>query len=412
MRPFLIICSLLFFSASPLLAQKKYLKKLLRRHPEHFGELLRRPGQYDVQIIYTRIDRDADNVPHFTSFTYGLDAGHYFYPASTVKMPAAFLAIEKVNQLKINGLDRNSTMLTSAGSPPQTAVEADSTAASGLPSVAHYAKKIFLVSDNDAFNRLYELLGQAGFNERLWEKGFNDVCITHRLAVPEFDSTANQFTNPIRFLDGDKLLYQQPEVRSRAGRDFVLRETQRGSGYIVDGALVEQPFDFSKKNYISLQNLHDLLKSVLFPEAVPAGQRFQFSEADYRFLYQVMSEKPAESQFPLYAKPDNYCKFFLFGDRPETDTIPGHLRIFNKVGWAYGFLTDVAYVVDFEAKVEFMLAATIHVNEDGVFNDDAYEYETVGLPFFGNLGRLIYGEELRRPRKFRPNLDKFRVRYD
>jgi len=31
--------------------------------------------------------------------------------------------------------------------------------------------------------------------------------------------------------------------------------------------------------------------------------------------------------------------------------------VFNKPGWTYGFLTDVAYVVDFKNKVEFMLSA-------------------------------------------------------
>ena len=51
--------------------------------------------------------------------------------------------------------------------------------------------------------------------------------------------------------------------------------------------------------------------------------------------------------------------------------------IFNKVGWAYGFLSDVSYVVDFENKVEFLVAAVIHVNENQTYNDGVYEYEKI-----------------------------------
>jgi hypothetical protein len=83
------------------------------------------------------------------------------------------------------------------------------------------------------------------------------------------------------------------------------------------------------------------------------------------------------------------------------------------VGWAYGFLTDVAYIVDFETGVEFFLAATIHVNEDGVFNDDNYEYESVGLPFMANLGRTVFAHEKKRKKKRLPDLGKFKIeKYD
>jgi hypothetical protein len=46
--------------------------------------------------------------------------------------------------------------------------------------------------------------------------------------------------------------------------------------------------------------------------------------------------------------------------------------------------------------VEFLLAATLYVNADGVLNDDHYEYDTVGLPFLRALGLRIYEAERRR----------------
>ncbi len=406
----LLAILLVLANAPSLVAQKNLLHKLLHRNAAQFGDVLQRPEQYDVQIVYTQIDRDENNFPRFKTYTYQLDEKKYYYPASTVKMPVAFCALEKLNRLKIMGLDKNSTMKTGAGNPPQTGAETDSTAANGLPSVAHYVKKIFLVSDNDANNRLYEFLGQAQLNEALWEKGFQHVKLVHRLGISGFDEEANRHTNPVSFFDGEKLLYHQGEVYSRAGRDFQLNETLRGKGYYADGELVNEPFDFSKKNYISLKTQHDILRAVIFPEATPASQRFDLTEGDYRFLYRVMSELPGESQFPKYDhEPDHYVKFFIFGDRKEDEKMPANVRVFNKVGWAYGFLTDVAYIVDFEAGVEFFLAATIHVNEDGIFNDDNYEYEKVGLPFLANVGRMIYEHEKQRKRKRKPDLSKFKI---
>ena len=92
--------------------------------------------------------------------------------------------------------------------------------------------------------------------------------------------------------------------------------------------------------------------------------------------------------------------------------MPDYMRVFNKVGWAYGFLIDVSYVVDFKNKIEFMLAAVVYVNSDGILNDDKYDYEDVGYPFFQELGKIIYNYELHRKRKYLPDLSKFIIEYD
>ena len=89
---------------------------------------------------------------------------------------------------------------------------------------------------------------------------------------------------------------------------------------------------------------------------------------------------------------------------------PG-IRIFNKEGDAYGFLNDVAYVVDFTNNIEFMLSATIYCNSDGIFNDDHYDYETVGYPFLKHLGQAVYDYELHRDRKHKPNLSYLQFDY-
>jgi hypothetical protein len=92
--------------------------------------------------------------------------------------------------------------------------------------------------------------------------------------------------------------------------------------------------------------------------------------------------------------------------------MPPHVRVFNKVGWAYGFLTDVSYVVDFKNGVEFMLAATLYVNSDGVLNDDKYDYDAAGYPFLYQLGQTVYQFELTRRRRFKPDLSRFQIQYE
>ena len=85
-----------------------------------------------------------------------------------------------------------------------------------------------------------------------------------------------------------------------------------------------EPFDFTYKNYISLQHLHDILKTVLFPASVPEQQRFRLTKSDYALLYQYLSQTPRAGKYPYFDKPDGYVKFFLFGGAAEK--IPDHIR--------------------------------------------------------------------------------------
>ena len=382
-----------------LWAQGAFLEGFLKNaNDNQLNEILRKPEQFQLQLIYTQIDRDNDNTPSFKSYTYGVDSNLYFYPASTVKMPAAALALEKLNSLGVKKLNKYTTMLSGAGRSPQTTVEKDTSARDGLPSIAHYIKKIFLVSDNDAYNRLYEFLGQAYLNESLYQKGYQQSRIIHRLSVGGFDVEGNRYTNPVQFYDKKDLIYEQEQVYSRYNANLKLKEQVRGVARMDnEGNILSEPFDFRYKNFVALQDLHDILKAIMFPDAVPKEQRFNLTKEDYEFLWQYMSMLPRESNYPAYPQYkewDSFVKFFMFGD--NKDRMPDHIKIYNKVGDAYGFLTDVAYIVDTKNGVEFMLAANIHVNKNQTYNDGVYEYDEIGFPILAKLGRMFYEYELKR----------------
>ncbi len=396
-------------------AENPIYQILAERDNEMLDSVINHPETFELQIFYTQIDRDSANRPSFTSHYYGIDTNSYFYPASTVKMPAAFLALEKLNELNIDGLTKYSAMLTDSADYGQTRVTEDTTSESGMPSVAHYIKKIFLVSDNDAFNRLYEFLGQEYLNDKLHQKGYDQLHIVHRLAIfntPE----QNRMTNPVSFYDNAKVLYQQELTES--SRDFLVQtqNVRKGVGFMRNDSLINEPKDFTQNNFVAARTLQDMLKAVIFPEAIPKDQRFNLTEDDYQFLYRYMSQLPTETSFPNYAADttenyyDSYSKFFLFGDTQES--LPKNIRIFNKIGMAYGYLTDNAYIVDLESNTEFLLTSVINVNENQILNDGVYEYDEVGLPFLAELGRAIFEYELSRERPHLPDLSRYQVKYD
>ena len=257
---------------------------------------------------------------------------------------------------------------------------------------------------------MYEFLGQEYINESLFRKGYEDAQIIHRLNI-SLSEDQNRHTNPVKFFDtAANLVYEKPLQKSNL--HYIPRDQKRGKGYYSGDKLINEPFDFSKKNQLSLLDLHLILRSVIFPSSVRKSQRFKLNQSDYRFLFKYMSMHPGESVYPSYDDSEYgeaYVKFILYGSGkgPMDDGI----RIFNKVGDAYGFLTDIAYVVDFKNNIEFMLSATIHCNSDGIYNDDKYDYDSIGFPFMKNLGKIIYEYELARIRKNPPDLSAFKMQY-
>lgn len=395
-------------TTSAMVQSDGLVEKILREQPDLFAPVLDNPDKYHVQILYTEINRNTKGFPLFTKHSYRLDPKEYFYPASTVKFPAALLALEKMNDLiktrRITGWDKDTPVRIDSVAPGQKRSDRDLSSHDSLPSLAHWIKKVLLVSDNDAYNRLYEFLGQDYLNTQLQKKGFKDIKITRRLSIgttPDQDKS----TNPMVFyIKNGPWVYRQDATTATNSYSLELNGLRQGLGYVRKDSVIYEPMNFERSNYVSIETLQEILKTVMFPDAVLAQQRFNLSREDYNFLYTSMAMLPKESEFPRYDSTyfDGFVKFFMFGN--TTATIPGNFRVFNKVGNAYGYLIDNAYIVNFDTNIEFLLTAVICVNEDGIFNDDKYEYEQIGMPFMANLGRAIYTYESQRPRKVKPNL--------
>jgi hypothetical protein len=391
LRPLFLV--LLVTACSP----KSPLEKAIER-AEPIVQHLLDDSRHEIQLRYTQIKRDSAGLPSFVSHSLNEDGDAYFYPASTVKLPVAVLALQRLNELKADGfaIDAATAMRIYDTAFEQPIALMDSTKADSALTVSHLIKRIFLVSDNDAYNYLFDFLGRDYINAQLKEKGLSQTQIQHKFLF-EADNTQ---TWSYAFLKGQDSLYAQPSIKSQMTLNNNTRKGLfKGKGYQSDGQIIEHPFDFSTKNRMSLADLEGVMKRVIFPEAFAENQRFNLTEKDYAFLRFWMSRNTLESEEPNYANDstyyDSYGKFFIYGDRPGQ--MSDSVRIFNKVGYAYGTLTDIAYIIDRVNSTEFLLSATILVNENQVFNDNKYEYDEKGIPFLGALGRAVL--ELERKEK-------------
>ena len=366
-------------------------------------KVLASPNTYRLQLVYTQIDRDQNGIPRFTNHTLYADADYYFNPASMVKMPLAFLAIEKLYELNQPGVNKYTTMQFDSNYQRQVAMYADSSAQNKKPSIAHFVKRAFLISENDPYNRLYQFMGQGPTNQKLLAKGYTSSKITKQFMG--YTDDQNRHTNGIQFMDEKGLLILKLDPQ------YNKDSFQFGAPILIGDAhwnskdqVVNAPFDFTRHNNISLEDMQKMLQSIIFPASVPKQNRFNMTEADRLFLLQYLSQYPSETNYHKYDSAhfyDSYVKFFF---QDSTHSMPKHIRVFNKVGWAYGFLTDVSYVLDTKNNIDYMLSATLYVNSDGVVNDSKYDEETVGFPFLNKIGTAFYEYELKRPRKYQPKL--------
>lgn len=336
--------------------------------------VLDHPEIYQYQLIYTEITRSSSNLPVFRHEYLNVSDSLYFNPASMVKFPVALMAMEKMDSLRSHGVN------------PLTLLKTDSNPSESL---LELVRKAMIVSDNVAYNKLFQFLGQEAINVRLQEMGYTGSRITRRFIPLTPDQ--HRLTDAVQLLTTDgRLLLELPAKKSAFPFDFSRRILVGNAHYNWSDSLLQEPFDFTTHNRMPLRDMQKVLQSFLFPFSVPERQRFRLSDATRKLMLDAISELPSESRFPVFDTTeffDSYSKFFLYRDGKRK--VPDHIRIFNKTGWSYGYLIDVAYILDKSRNREFMLSGVIYVNSDGILNDNRYEYDSIGYPFFREIGEIL-----------------------
>ncbi len=381
-------------------------------HKDSFPEINTNPQNYPLQMIYVQIDRDSSGFPHFTKHSYGLEKPFYFYPASLIKLPTVLLSLEKLQDLKEYQIDKYTKLSIGKSHSCQTALTADNSCPENHPCIANFIRKILLVSDNTSYNRLYEFLGRDEIQDRLMAKGYTEVYILGRFS--RCSDEEDRFTNPFWFFDktGATLYYQEAKVSKRPAKKT--DNIPVGKGYLDDEEnYVDEAKNFGNKANFPLSDALEMMIAFFFPETVEDNARkWNISQDDRYFLLQYFSKYPRQSFYPAYKNytkyEDSYKKYFIVADTKDT-IYDDDFKIFNIVGLSYGFSCEIAYVVNLRTGVEFFLAAALYTNDDGVLNNDHYDYHKVAFPFYGKLGRIIYAMETERKKAYFPDFSEIKT---
>ena len=356
-------------------------------------EALANLDSHEIQILYTRIHRNSEGKASFERLSFQENPNQYFYPASTVKLPIAILALQKIRKLQSQGIPISPESSMKIIFENEVIESQDLTHPDNKLTIAHLIKKIFLVSDNEAYNYLFDFVGRDYLNEVIYNIGIKDFQLSHK-----FTEKKNQDLSPSFIFfnsENEKIYSQSPLVFNQKLNKIHLTGLRKGKGYMEQGELINEKMDFSQKNYASILALSQILERVFFPELFLKNEQFELEPEDYEFLKYWMSRYPTEIEIPFYNREtyfDSYCKFFIYGD--TKGIMNDEIRIYNKVGLAYGTTTEVAYIKDNNG-TEFLLSATILTNENKIFNDNQYEIDSLGIPFLAALGREIYQFEKR-----------------
>ena len=357
------------------------------REDGRFEQLLADPAKYRLQILVTELVPGEEGPVKLVTHGYRVDA-EFTFAASAIKTVASIAALRRLQRIDEPGVGLDTPMaLCGPKRGPCDKTEDKSNLRGQTITLGHELRKMHLVSNNKAFNRLYDFVGHREINEDLAGLGFASVRIRHRMGQ---QYTLGKTTPRMEFLRDDG-----PYVVERRTSDLALEPTQL-PGILVgvayygrDHQRFDEPRDFSRKNHISTADLHRLQLSIVLPDH-PAVPDLGLSDAHQAALLAAMTENPESSANPKFDRPRLTGRRYKLMSTGIERKIPlEQIRYVNKPGKAYGFHVENAYVEHLPTGRSFFVTASLYVNDNEVINDDHYEYEQISRPFFRDLGELL-----------------------
>ena len=372
---FLFLFQGCFLSENPI---KKSMK-----NDNFLTEIVKNKEEYEIQIAYTEISRNKDGEPVFKDFELQVDENKYFYPASTIKLPIVVLTLVKINELRSSGIDISlkSKILISSNHNETREIQIDT-----ITSFQNLIADVFLVSDNYSSNILIDFIGYNYFNTKMSQVGLKNTYLNHKFNPDPYVNVDWQ----IQTVDKELISSNQDQIIVTANQNIF--GLKKGKNSLQDGMVVSRPQDFSQKNRFSIRDMHNLLKKIIFPSKLDKENVFNLNVEDYDFLRYWMSRYTYEDLGDKYRNDkkyfDSYNKFFIHGK--DTVVNNRNIRVYNKLGQAYGTSIDNAYIRNYQDDIEFFLTATIYTNKNKTINDNIYEYDQTAIPFLSKFSQSIY----------------------
>lgn len=438
--------------------EKKALWKELKRQ-SGFKKIFKKYENYRLEIIYTQIDRDLQGSVTLKEFHLG-DSLSYFYPASTVKLPLALALGEIMQKYPFNDISFSSKLkldtarqchynyvnsafeyhkIQSGDSWGSIAEKYRLTKSDLLllnnnnetdilvpnssvkiyhrksrPSMYDLIGSMLIYSDNEAYNKLFEIPGGGTLTSWLNQKGFKESSVTRKFLFCEGDEK-NHSAGFELLNERDVILYHSDGKSWDAADHSEVPGVKVGKAHYWLDSLVKSPRDFSDHNYLPLTSSHEMMQRLFFPELFPDNKKFALKNKTTDFIKKSLAMYPREKSFvrdTIYDGWNDGKNIFLIGEeckklqdmnhKPDCNINP-NFRIFNIIGQAYGFSTDIMYFTDNKEKIEFFLSVRIYTNKDEILGDDTYEYDEIAMPLMNFIGDYFYQMEKKREKEVLPD---------
>jgi len=394
-----LFCSCrLFGQVANTSSASRILQNVLDSLENKYPKLIENPEKYRFKIVFTEIKRTKDKV-NLETVGFRMEEKEYLYPASIVKLPTILIGLEEYNKIhKMRSRVTYETLIKfnkEKGCMP-TAFSVKIGNKLEYYTLDLFTKQMLGISDNDAYNRMYDFVGQQQLNRRLKELNFQNGKIIRKFVL-NCSLDQNRISDSYVFLGRrNEWLYNR---RGITNPDTILTDSTYKIGKAYEGLdkkIVPRPFDFSRQNNLELVDLHKTLNGIVFPKSEFA-HTFDITEDQRKYVLQNLGKYPAEFALDFNPKdfPATYKKYLFFGKDTNmnyTNDSLSRFRSFNVVGLSFGCAIDAAYIVDLDAGKEFVLTVGIYTNEDEVINDAKYDYETLAYPLMKDIGRLIMNQ--------------------
>ena len=376
---------LLLAVCSSLLSCNSNPIELVLKSDPYLKEIIKDKEDYEIQVMLTKINHDNTKID-FQNYQYQHDENQYFYPASTIKLPIVVLTLKKINELRSKGSDitlKSKIILNNVDNYSNFKLQ------DSITSFQNLIADIFLVSDNSASNILIDFIGYNYFNDEMQNAGFDRTYLNHKFNPDPYVNSTWQISD----LDNN-MISSINDNQKIIKADDKTNGLDKGERRYFNGEILDESLNFSEKNRFSITDMHNLIKYIFYPEIFDKANTFNLNVEDYDFIRYWMSRFTYEDIGEKFIGDEKffetYNKFFIHGD--EQSVSNEQIRVYNKIGQAYGTSIDNGLIKNYQNDVEFILTSTIYTNKNKVINDNLYEYDDIAEPFLAKLSRAIYKE--------------------
>ena len=372
-----VFSSLLSCNSNPI--------ELVLKSDPYLKEIIKDKEDYEIQVMLTKINHDNTKID-FQNYQYQHDENQYFYPASTIKLPIVVLTLKKINELRSKGSDitlKSKIILNNVDNYSNFKLQ------DSITSFQNLIADIFLVSDHSASNILIDFIGYNYFNDEMQNAGFDRTYLNHKFNPDPYVNSTWQISD----LDNN-MISSINDNQKIIKADDKTNGLDKGESRYFNGEILDESLNFSEKNRFSITDMHNLIKYIFYPEIFDMANTFNLNVEDYDFIRYWMSRFTYEDIGEKFIGDEKffetYNKFFIHGD--EQSVSNEQIRVYNKIGQAYGTSIDNGLIKNYQNNVEFILTSTIYTNKNKVINDNLYEYDDIAEPFLAKLSRAIYKE--------------------